>query len=265
MTRQCELLGISRSGWYYRPRGESAYNLALMRLIDEQYTRTPFYGVPKMTAWLCQQGHRVNPKRVSRLMKIMGLAAIYPRPRLSIPDLVHRKYPYLLRGLAIKHANQVWCTDITYVRLQQGFVYLVAIMDWYSRYVLAWRISVTLEVAFCLEALDQSLRLAQPDIFNSDQGSQFTSNDFTTRLEDHGIRISMDGRGRVFDNIFIERLWRSVKYEEVYLNDYIQVCDAVAGLNRYFEFYNRERLHQALGYQTPFQVYCGVSSQEIRS
>ncbi len=236
-----------------------------MRLIDEQYTRTPFYGVPRMTAWLRNQGHAINPKRVRRLMRLMDLAAIYPRPRLSQPAPEHRIYPYLLRKIAIEHVNQVWCTDITYIRMRQGFVYLVAIMDWYSRYVLAWRLSVTLEVAFCLEALEASLQVARPTIFNTDQGSQFTSGDFTGRLENEGIQISMDGRGRVFDNIFIERLWRSVKYEEVYLKDYIHVGDAVEGLSRYFDFYNRERLHQALGYRTPNQVFREQKGRKFRS
>ncbi len=224
-------------------------------MIDEQYTRHPFYGVRRMTKWLRLQGCAVNKKRVSRLMRRMGLQAIYPKPRLSQGQDEHKKYPYLLNGLTIDEPNQVWCTDITYIRLRSGFVYLVAVMDWYSRYVLSWRLSNALEVEFCLEALDAALGLAQPAIFNSDQGSQFTSEAFTDRLLAAGVRISMDSRGRVFDNIFIERLWRTVKYEEVYLNDYTSLRDSRARLNEYFTFYNRERLHQALRYQTPHAVY----------
>lgn len=226
-----------------------------MRLLDEQYTLTPFYGVPRMTAWLRSQGHRVNPKRVERLMRKMGLVAIYPKPKTSVKGEPKIKYPYLLKGRLILRPNQVWSTDITYIRLTGGFVYLVAIMDWFSRYVLSWELSNSLDVFFCLSALERSLSQAKPEIFNSDQGSQFTSDAFTGRLQAADIAISWDGRGRVFDNIFIERLWRSVKYEEVYLNDYDSVAAALSGLSRYFNFYNRERLHQALNYQTPEQVY----------
>lgn len=226
-----------------------------MRLIDEQYTRTPFYGVRKVTRWLAKQGYAVNVKRIRRLMRQMGLEAIYRKPRLSIPEPGHRIYPYRLRGMQIDRPDQVWSSDITYIRLQQGFVYLVAVMDWFSRYVLAWEVSVSLETSFCLAALDWALQSGQPDIFNTDQGSQFTSEDFTSRLESHGITISMDGRGRATDNIFIERLWRTLKYEEVYLKDYWNVLDAVANLKSYFAFYNHERLHQALGYQTPAAIY----------
>ena len=228
-----------------------------MRLIDEQYTRTPFYGSPRMTAWLRSQGHLVNHKRVERLLRLMGLEAIYPKPRLSQGCGEHRVYPYLLRGVEINRVNQVWSTDITYVRLRQGFVYLVAILDWFSRYVLAWRLSNSLETSFCMEALDEALSRGRPEIFNSDQGSQFTSREFTGRLEAAGVQISMDGRGRAFDNIFIERLWRTVKYEEIYLNDYEGVADADSGLSRYWGFYNDERLHQSLAYQTPASVYMG--------
>lgn len=210
-----------------------------------------------MCVWLRKQGDAVNHKRVGRLMRLLGLEAIYPRPRLSQGEEKAKKYPYLLKGLKIEEPNQVWCTDITYIRLSQGFVYLVAVMDWFSRYVLSWEISTSLEVEFCLAALDQALRIDRPSIFNSDQGSQFTSADFTGRLRTAGIRISMDGRGRVFDNIFIERLWRTVKYEEVYLTDYGNVSECVNGLKAYFRFYNEERPHQALGYRTPRQVYCG--------
>jgi len=245
LARQCELVGLARSSYYYQPVPESEENLLLMRLLDEQYTRTPFYGIKKMTAWLGAQGYEVNHKRVARLLRQMGLMAIYPSPR----------YPYLLRGLSIDRVDQVWSTDITYIRLQRGFLYLVAIIDWFSRYVLAWRTSITLETAFCLEALDQAFAEAQPEIFNNDQGSQFTSMDFTGRLQAAGVRISWDGRGRALDNIFVERLWRSVKYEEVYLKDYQSVSDAERGLKAYFQFYNQDRLHQALDYQTPVQVY----------
>jgi putative transposase len=228
-----------------------------MRLLDEQYTRTPFYGIRKMTRWLGEQGYAVNPKRIRRLMRQMGLEAIYRKPRLSVPEPGHRIYPYRLSGLKIDRPDQVWCSDVTYIRLQQGFIYLVAVMDWYSRYVLAWEVSVSLETSFCLAALDWALQSGQPDIFNTDQGAQFTSAAFTSRLETHGIDISMDGRGRVSDNIFIERLWRTVKYEEVYLKDYRDVLEAVGNLKSYFAFYNRERLHQALDYQTPAAIYFG--------
>ncbi|GAC1446547.1 MAG: hypothetical protein NVSMB56_06270 [Pyrinomonadaceae bacterium] len=226
-----------------------------MRLLDEQYTRCPFYGVRRMTAWLEHQSYAVNEKRVRRLLRKMGLLAIYPQPSLSQPAAGAQVYPYLLRGVEIERVNQVWSTDITYIRLVTGFVYLVAIMDWYSRYVLAWEISNTLESSFCVAALERALLDAQPEIFNSDQGAQFTSQRFTARLVQHGIKISMDGRGRAFDNIFIERLWRSVKYEEVYLKDYRHVPDAISGLGGYFRFYNGERLHQSLAYQTPAAVY----------
>lgn len=228
-----------------------------MRLIDEQYTRVPSYGVPRMTAWLKRQdlGFGVNRKRVRRLMRLMGIEAIYPKPRVSQTMAGHRVYPYLLGGVTIKRPDQVWCTDITYIRLLSGFVYLVAIMDWYSRYVLSWEISNSLDTSFCLRAIDRALASGRPEIFNSDQGSQFTSQDFTGRLQAAGVRISMDGRGRVFDNIFIERLWRSVKYEDVYLNDYASVLAVIAGMERYFVFYNTERLHQALDYRTPAEVY----------
>ena len=255
MARQCELVGLARSSYYYQPIPESEENLLLMRLLDEQYTRTPFYGIKKMTAWLRTQGQEVNHKRVARLLRQMGLTAIYPAARLSQPGEQNVRYPYLLRGLSIDHVNQVWSTDITYIRLQRGFLYLVAIMDWFSRYVLAWRTSITLETAFCLEALDQAFEGARPEIFNTDQGSQFTSMDFTGRLQAAGVRISWDGRGRALDNIFVERLWRSVKYEEVYLKEYQSISDAERGLSKYFQFYNQDRLHQALDYQTPVQVY----------
>lgn len=226
-----------------------------MRLLDEQYTRTPFYGTRKMTAWLHTQGYEVNRKRVTRLLRLMGLEAIYPKPRLSQAGAVSQKYPYLLRGVSIDRTNYVWSSDITYIRLAKGFVYLVAILDWFSRYVLAWDVSVTLDTYFCIETLERALRLTTPEIFNSDQGVQFTSSEFISRLKAANIRISWDGRGRALDNIFVERLWRSVKYEEVFIKDYQTVADARSGLTEYFRFYNHERLHQALDYQTPAQVY----------
>jgi putative transposase len=249
------LAGLARSSFYYTAAEESPESLLYMRLLDEQYTRTPFYGSPRLTQWLRQQGYRVNHKRVERLMGLMGIEAIYPKPRLSQPGLDHRVYPYLLSQIQIERPNQVWSTDITYVRMNQGFLYLVAILDWNSRYVLSWELSNTLDTRFCLAALDQALGQAHPEIFNSDQGVQFTSREFTGRLETSGIRISMDGRGRVFDNIFIERLWRTVKYEEIYIKSYRNVREAVASLEQYFQFYNRERIHQSLNYQTPHQVY----------
>jgi putative transposase len=258
MRRQCELAGVARSGLYYEPAEETAENLCLMRLLDEQYTATPFYGVARMTAWLRREGYSVNPKRVRRLLRQMGLEAIYRKPRLSQPAVGHRVYPYRLRGVAITRTNQVWSSDITYIRLRQGFIYLVAIMDWFSRYVLAWEVSPTMESSFCLAALDWALQRAHPEIFNSDQGAQFTSTEFTDFLTQRGILISMDGRGRALDNVFVERLWRTVKYEEVYLKDYLSVREAIDGLSCFFDFYNRRRLHQSLGYQTPEAVYRGM-------
>jgi putative transposase len=226
-----------------------------MRLLDEQYTQTPYYGTRRMTAWLRSQGYAVNRKRVTRLLRTMGLEAIYPKPHTSQSHPTHRVYPYLLRGVPITRVNQVWSTDITYIRLHGGFVYLVAVMDWFSRYVLSWALSITLDVGFCLEALEQALGVATPDIFNSDQGAQFTSLEFTGRLAAAGIQISMDGRGRALDNVFVERLWRTVKYEEVYLKDYTTPREATQQLGRFFVRYNEQRQHQALGYQTPAGVY----------
>jgi putative transposase len=258
VVRQCGLLELSRSTFYYRPVGEDAYNLGLMRLIDEQFTKRPFYGVPRMTACLRAMGFGVNPKRVRRLMRVMGLEAIYPKPRLSAHGPDHKVYPYLLKGVTVDRPDQAWATDITYVRLAHGFVYLAAILDWHSRYVLSWELSTTLDTGFCLEALRKALRVSKPEIFNTDQGPQFTSVDFTGLLENAGIKVSMDGRGRVYDNIFVERLWRSVKYEEVYLHDYQTVPEARIHLAAYFEFYNDERPHEALGYRTPHEVYFGT-------
>lgn len=255
VRRQCELIGLSRSSWYGKPAGESAENLKLMRLIDEQYLRRPFFGSRKMTLWLRKQGEVVNRKRVQRLMRTMGIEAIYARPRTTRRCSAHRIYPYLLRNLVIDRPNQVWASDITYVPLGYGFMYLVAVMDWYSRYVVSWRLSNTLDSGFCQEALDEALEQERPEIFNSDQGVQYTSESFTSRLEEFGIAISMDGKGRVTDNIFVERLWRTVKYEDIYLKGYETVAELYAGLESYFDFYHQERFHQALGYRTPGEVY----------
>ena len=232
-----------------------SHDLLLMQRIDEQYTRMPFYGSRKMTAFLRRGGHRVNRKRVQGLMRQMGLEAIYPRPRLSQAHPEHEIYPYLLRDVSLHRPDQVWAADIAYIRLSRGFLYLVAIMDWMSRYVVSWELSTSLEVDSCLLALERALQMGSPEIFNTDQGSQFTSKVFTQKLKEQQIQISMDGRGRVFDNIFTERLWRSLKYEEVYLKDYRTVPEAKDGIGQYFSLYNQERLHQSLGYQTPEEVY----------
>lgn len=255
VSRQCRLLRLSRAAYYYRSKTQDRLNATLMSLLDEQYTRTPFYGVPRMTAWLKRQGYKVNRKRVRRLMRFMGLEAVYPKPWLSKPANDHKKYPYLLRDVVIERPDHVWSTDITYIRLKQGFIYLVAVMDWHSRYVLSWDVSTTLDKEFCIRALEAALRQSKPDIFNSDQGSQFTSLEFTGRLERLGVSISMDGRGRAMDNIFVERLWRTVKYEEVYLKSYETVAEGRAALARYFSFYNTERLHESLDYRTPKEAY----------
>lgn len=258
IRRQCELLGLNRSAIYYEPRPVSSLTITLMNLLDEQYTRTPCYGVRKMTECLQRRGYDVGKCRVRRLLRRMGLEAIYPKKRLSIPGNDHRIYPYLLRGVLIVRPDQVWSADITYVRLLHGFVYLVAIIDWYSRSVLSWRLSNTLDAGFCLDALDEALCRAQPDIFNTDQGTQFTSESFIERLQSQEVTISMDGRGRVFDNIFVERLWRTVKYENIYLKGYETVRDVEQGLTEYFHFYNTERIHQSLQYKTPQEVYKGM-------
>ncbi|MGH7535899.1 MAG: IS3 family transposase [Gemmatimonadales bacterium] len=255
VARQCDLVGLARASYYYTAVAESAETLTLLRLLDEQYTRTPFYGVRRMTVSLRQRGHAVNEKRVRRLLRQLGLVALGPQPGTSRAAPEHRVYPYLLRGVVIERANHVWSTDITYIRLRGGYVYLVAVLDWYSRYVLSWRLSNSLEVGFCLEALEGALSLGPPEIFNTDQGAQFTSPAFTGRLAAAGVQISMDGRGRALDNVFVERLWRSVKYEEVYLQEYEGVGEAHRGLGKYFTFYNEERPHQSLGYQTPVSVY----------
>jgi putative transposase len=249
------LLGLSRSSLYYEPGGEAAEDLRLMRLIDEQYTARPFYGSRRMTIWLNEQGEEVNRKRVQRLMRAMGLEAIYPKPRLSLAGKGHRIYPYLLRGVTVGRRDQVWSTDITYVPMPSGSMYLAAVIDWFSRYVIAWRLSNTLDGSFCLEMLEEALRSGKPEVFNTDQGAQFTAEAFTGRLERAGVSVSMDGRGRALDNVFVERLWRSVKYEDIYIRGYEAVPELHRGLGRYFGFYNDERLHQSLGYRTPATVY----------
>lgn len=255
ISRQCELIGLARSSLYYEPAKETAENLMYMRLIDEQYMRTPFWGSRNMTWWLNDKGHNVNRKRVQRLMRLMGLEAIYPKPKTSEAAKEHRKYPYLLRGVEIVRPNQVWSTDITYLPLPKGFMYLVAVMDWYSRYVLSWRLSNTLDSGFCIDALEAALKIAHPEIFNSDQGAQFTCREFTGRLERAEIAISMDGRGRALDNIFVERLWRSLKYEEIYIWNHETVPALERGVDKYFRFYNTERPHQSLSNRHPIFVY----------
>jgi len=255
IRRQCELIGLNRATYYLKPAGESPYNLMLMELIDKQYMETPFYGYLKITAWLRRQNHLVNKKRVARLMQLMGLQAVFPGRKTTIPAKEHKIYPYLLRGVSITRPNQVWSTDITYIPMVKGFMYLAAVIDWYSRYVLSWTLSNTLDSAFCLEALEQALQRGTPEIFNTDQGAQFTAHAFTSRLTAVNIRISMDGRGRALDNIFVERLWRTVKYEDIYLKNYENVPALIVGLNRYFAFYNEDRLHQHLGYNTPKEVH----------
>jgi len=256
IRRQCTLLSLSRSSLYYTRQPENQDNLELMRLIDEEYTAMPFYGIRRMTAWLNRQGYWVNHKRVRRLMRLMGLMAIYPKPKTSQANRKHKVYPYLLKGLKINKSNQVWATDITYIPMKQGFVYLVAIMDWHSRYVLSHRISTSLETDFCVEALEEALsKYPAPDIFNTDQGCQFTSDAWVQRLKAAGVQISMDGKGRYLDNIFVERLWRTVKYEDIYLKRYETVRQVKNGLREYFQLYNQKRLHQTLGYKTPAEVF----------
>ncbi len=255
VLRQCDLIGLPRSSLYYRAQGEDAWNQQLMRLIDRQYTATPFFGVRRMTAMLNRSGHRVNDKRVRRLMRVMGLETTHRKPRTSLKNQAHLVYPYLLSDLVIDRPDQVWATDITFIPLQRGWVYVAAVMDWFSRYVLAWEMSITLDSSFCVDALKSALGLGTPEIFNSDQGSQFTSEAFTGVLKGAGVRISMDGVRRAYDNIFVERLWRSLKYEEVYLHDYAMVPQARRGIGGWFEFYNHRRPHQALDYRTPAEVY----------
>jgi putative transposase len=254
VSRQAELLGIARSSVYYLPK-VNAEEVRLTRVIDEIYTTYPFYGSRKIKAELARRGYRVGRERIQKLMRAMGIEAIYPKPKGSQRHPDHHVYPYLLRGAKMTHPNQVWATDITYIRLLRGWMYLVAILDWFSRYVLSWAVSTTLDVTFCLDALEAALAQGTPKIFNSDQGSQFTSTAFTSLLKSHEIRISMDGRGRVFDNIFIERFWRSLKYEEVYIREYQSVREGKQGIGQYIRLYNHERVHQALDYHTPAEVH----------
>ncbi len=272
VSQQCRLLAVSRAAVYRKPAEVSAEDLAIMALIDRQYLARPYYGSRRMAAWLATQGHVVNRKRVRGLMRLLGLTAIYQRPNTSKPAAAHKIYPYLLGGIAIERVNQVWCSDVTYIPMAKGFLYLVVIMDWVSRAVLAWRLSNTLAAEFCVEALEEALsRYGRPEIFNTDQGSQFTSDDFTGTLKRHGVMISMDGKGRCMDNIFVERLWRSLKYEEVYLHAYASVAEANAGIGGWLKFYNTERQHQSLGYRTPRQIYqeglwiCGRSAMPTGS
>jgi putative transposase len=267
VSQQCRLLAVSRSSVYRPPAEVSEVDRAIMALIDRQYLARPYYGSRRMAAWLATQGHVVNRKRVRRLMRLMGLVAIYQRPNTSKPAAAHKIYPYLLGGIMIERVNQVWCSDVTYIPMAKGFLYLVVVMDWASRAVLGWRLSNTLGAEFCVEALEEALaHYDRPEIFNTDQGSQFTSDDFTGTLKRHEITISMDGKGRCMDNIFVERLWRSLKYEEVYLNAYATVAEAKAGIGAWLSFYNNERQHQSLGYRTPQQIYeeslwiCGRSA-----
>jgi putative transposase len=264
ISRQCSLLNLSRSTLYYQPSELDEYNLKIMRLIDEQFLNTPFYGSRRMTAYLNRHGLKVNRKRIQRLMRIMGIISIYPKPNLSKACKYHKIYPYLLRGIKISRVNQVWSADITYIGLERGFIYLVAIMDWLSRKVLSWEISITLESDFCVRALERALlKYDKPEIFNTDQGVQFTSKDFTKKLEEEKIKISMDGKGRAIDNIFIERLWRSLKYEDVYLKEYQTVKEALINIRNYFDFYNQERPHQSLDYKTPDEIYYVSMSENM--
>lgn len=255
MARQCQLLGLPRSSYYYSAQAVDDLTLTVMNLIDEEYTRHPFIGTRKMREYLRKLGYLVNRKRVQRLYREMAIEAIYPKKNLSKPSKAHKIYPYLLKGVGIVRNDQVWSTDITYIRLKQGFAYLVAIIDWYSRFVLDWQISPTLEADFCIETLQRALRDQRCEIFNTDQGSQFTCLDFTRVLLDNEIKISMDGRGRALDNIFIERLWRTVKYEYIYLRDINSMKELKSGLETYFHYYNYERLHQSLDYKTPANIY----------
>ena len=255
LVRQCTLLNISRASVYYRPVSTRAEDLELMAQMDRQYLKTPFYGSRRMKAWLLAEGYLVSRSKVRRLMRLMGLEAIYRRPNTSKPAPGHRVYPYLLKGVDVNRVDQVWGADITYIPMAQGFLYLVAIMDWHSRHVLAWKLSNTMDTDFCVTALEAALGKGRSEVFNTDQGAQFTSDAFTQTLQERGIRVSMDGKGRYLDNIFVERLWRSIKYEEVYLKAYQTVAEARVGINAYLEFYNRRRPHQSLGYRTPAQVY----------
>lgn len=264
VVRQCELASISRSGFYRHPAGESPLNLELMRLIDAQFLETPWYGSRQMARHLCREGYTVGRKRIRRLMARMGLAPIYQRPRTTVPHPEHRVFPYLLRDLVIDRPNQVWCADLTYIPMRRGFLYLVAVMDWATRKVLAWRMSNTMDVEFCLEALEEALAChGQPEIFNTDQGSQFTSPRFTGVLQRAGVRISMDGRGRWMDNVFIERLWRSLKYECVYLHAFETGSELRAGLSSWISYYNAQRPHSALAGRTPDEAYGAAGMERL--
>jgi putative transposase len=269
VRRQCELIGIHRSSYYYenvaetKANTDTIENMLIMKFIDRQFIKTPTYGSRRMVDQLNLEGQTVNRKRIQRLMRLMGLQAIYPKPRLSIRNKEHKIFPYLLRNVSVERPNQVWSSDITYIPMCNGFMYLTVVMDWYSRYVLSWRLSNTLDVDFCLEALEEALSTGRPEIFNSDQGSQYTSLKFSGRLLEDGINISMDGRGRALDNVFVERLWRSVKYEDIYLKEYDTVSRLFHGLEDYFWHYNNERPHQGLAGKTPAMVYFNCKYREI--
>lgn len=262
IKEQCEILQLPRSSWYYQPIPPNDEDATLLNLIDEEYTRRPFYGSRKLVVYLRGNGYLINRKRVQRLMRVLGISGIVPGPNTSKRNQAHKVYPYLLGGLQIVRPNQVWSTDITYVRLDYGFAYLVAIIDWFSRYVLAWRLSNSLDNYFCLAALTESFKYGTPEIFNTDQGVQFTSEEFTGCLKEREIKISMDSKGRALDNIFVERLWRSVKYEDIYIRGYQTMNEAYVGLKQYFQFYNNERYHQSLDYKTPFVVHYGVEYEK---
>lgn len=262
INRQCDLLEVSKGALYYQPASIDPYTLSLMDIIDEQHTSTPFYGSRRLTAYLNAKGHEINRKRVQRLMRLMRIEAIYPKPKLSRRLENHKIYPYLLRGVNIERPDHVWSTDITYIRVSNGFVYLTAVIDWFSRYVLSWRLSNSLENTFCIEALEEALSISQPQIFNTDQGSQYTAVNFLKPLIDRDISISMDSRGRALDNVFVERLWRTVKYEEVFLKDYrtMKMNEVYRSLKDFIKFYNQERLHQALDYKSPEYIYHSARS-----
>lgn len=264
IVHQCELLSLNRSTYYLAAAVESDENLRLMRRIDEQYLKTPFYGSRRMTAALDRDGESVNRKRVQRLMRLMGLEGVFPGRRTSVAEPGAKAYPYLLRDRTLTRIDEVWSSDITYIPMRHGFMYLTAVIDWFSRYVLSWRLSNTLDVGFCLEALDEALSRGKPEIFNTDQGSQFTSREYTGRLEDAGVAVSRDGRGRALDNVFVERLWRSVKYEDIYLKDYEQAKELETGLTAYFRFYDEDRPHQSLDYKTPGEVHRAGTCQTAK-
>jgi putative transposase len=265
VSRQCALIDLPRSSYYREPAAESDENLVLMQMIDEEYMRHPFYGSRQMRNWLNRQpGIRVNRKRVQRLMQMMGLRSIAPQKRTSVPNMKHKVYPYLIRGMNIDRPNRVWCSDITYIRLKGGFVYLTVEMDWFSRYVLSWEVSVTMEDSFCVSALERAIRRhGKPELHNTDQGAQYTGAAYTGVLQSEGVRISMDGKGRAMDNIMVERLWRTLKYEDIYIKDYESVDALVKGLREYFEFYNNERTHSSLGGMTPAEVHFGREALEM--